>query len=277
MKIRKPAVAGTFYPATSSAITKMIEGLYIREKENIPYELAGKHMIGGITPHAGYQFSGNVAVNLFGILKEEREKFDTIIIMNPNHQGIGPELSTDDSDSWWSPLGSVALDREMIDALEFEISPLSYQHEHAAEVILPFLQFFLSYDFRIIPVSFLRQDPEISVKIAGRIVEVNKILNRKLLLLASSDFSHYVPAEIGEAKDRKIIDDILRFDINSVFDHINDLNASVCGYGPIMTLIRYTKMVTDSPGARLLKFGNSGGGKAENPVVDYASILFFED
>jgi len=278
MKTREPAVAGTFYPSSASELIKTLDNLLINEKSKIKSEMSNKKILGGVVPHAGYKYSGCESVHFFEILHQDfKVFFDTIFILNPNHHGYGPEIAVDDNDSWSTPLGNVLLDKEMIDALDFPVSSDAHKFEHSGEVVLPFLQKFLDYDFKIVPISYLRQDPEKSIEIAERIVEINKIQNKKILLIASSDFSHYVTPEVGEKKDKKIIEKILNLDVEGVFNEINKSNATVCGCGPIMTLIHYVKKVSEKPDAQLLCFGNSAKSHKALEVVDYASILFYEN
>ena len=277
MKTREPAVAGTFYPASSSELIRLLDDLLVTEKDKIRSELSNVKILGGIVPHAGYRYSGCESIHFFEILHQDfKVFFDTIFILNPNHHGYGPEVAIDENDYWSTPLGNVLLDKEMIEALDIPLSSDAHKFEHSGEVILPFLQKFLDYDFKIVPISYLRQDPVKSREIAERIIEVNQILKKKILLIASSDFSHYVTPEIGETKDKKIIDRILKLDVEGVFNEIYDTNATVCGCGPIMTVMHYVKRTSDHPEVKLLCFGNSAKSHNAHEVVDYASILFYE-
>ncbi len=275
--IRNPAVAGTFYPADPQELEKMIHLILKEESGSIDLSYANKNLIGGIVPHAGYSYSGYEAIHFFEILRHSGLQYDTIIIMNPNHQGFGPAVAADASEYWETSLGRVPLDREMIEVLPFSQSSEVHCDEHAAEVMLPFLQMFLPYDFRIVPISFLNQDPETAARVAGSLKNAGETLHRKMLLIASSDFSHYVHPITGEKNDRKIIEKILTLDPPAVYQSVKDLNASVCGYGPIMVLMDYAEMTAQKPGASLLKFGNSAKNAPSDSVVDYASILFYED
>ncbi|MGD9329114.1 MAG: AmmeMemoRadiSam system protein B [Cyclobacteriaceae bacterium] len=277
MKTREPAVAGTFYPASTTELTEMLDKLLQIEKGKIKSELSEKTILGGIIPHAGYKYSGYESVQFFEILHQDfKVFFDTIFILNPNHHGLGPEIAVDDNDYWKTPLGEVPLDQEMRDALAFPLSADAHKFEHSGEVIVPFLQKFLDYNFKILPISYLRQDPEQSIEIADRIIEVNKVLKKKILLLASSDFSHYIDPVIGEKKDKKIIEKILDLDVEGVYSEIKETNATVCGCGPIMTLMHYTLSVADNPQVKLLSFGNSAKSYKSSEVVDYASLLFHD-
>jgi MEMO1 family protein len=129
----------------------------------------------------------------------------------------------------------VLLDREFIEYMSIPQVEESHRYEHSGEVILPFLQLFLSGNFRIVPVSMLNQDPEQALLLAEKITEAAGRLGRRILVLASSDFSHFVSPEHGAATDRKVIDTILTMDADAVFNVVQKTRASVCGYGPIMT------------------------------------------
>ncbi len=277
MKTREPAVAGTFYPASTTELTEMLDKLLQIEKGKIKSELSKKRILGGIIPHAGYKYSGYESIQFFEILHQDfKVFFDTVFILNPNHHGLGPEFAVDDNDYWRTPLGEVQVDSEMRDALAFPLSADAHKFEHSGEVIVPFLQKFLDYNFKILPISYLRQDPEQSIEIADRIIEVNKVLNKKILLLASSDFSHYIDPVIGEKKDKKIIEKILDLNVEGVYTEIKETNATVCGCGPIMTLMHYTLRVASNPQVKLLSFGNSAKTYKSSEVVDYASLLFHD-
>lgn len=278
MKIREPAVAGTFYPGNSSGLNDFMDQILSSEKDKINSSLSKKKILGGIVPHAGYRYSGSEAMHFFEILHQDfRVFYDTVFILHPNHHGYGPEIAIDDNDFWKSPFGSVPIDAETRDALALPVSSDAHKYEHAGEVILPFLQKFMDYEFKILPISYLRQDPEISIVVAERIIEVNRILNKHILLIASTDFSHYISPDIGEKKDRKVLEKILNLNLKEMFNEIKQSNVSVCGYGPIMTLIHYVKKISNAPHAELLCFGNSAKNHKATEVVDYASVLFYED
>jgi AmmeMemoRadiSam system protein B len=275
MNIREPAVAGSFYPADRHGVNELIRRISSKELPEINTGLARREIIGAIVPHAGYIYSGYEAIHVFEILHLSSRIFDTIIIINPNHHGYGPPMATDENTQWKTPLGLVQVDFEMADALEIPRSSDSHRFEHSGEVMLPFLQFFLGYDFKIVPISMLRQDHEQAVQLSEKISRANVILKKRILVLASSDFSHFVSPEVGARTDRIIIDAILSMNAQSVYREIRETQASVCGYGPIMTLIDYANRNFSKPCCKLLKFGNSGKTDPSDRVVDYASFLFF--
>ncbi len=275
MNIREPAVAGSFYPETRNGIEELIDTIHKKELPEVNRNLAQRNIIGAIVPHAGYVYSGYEAIHVFEILHLADQTFDTVIILNPNHHGYGPSMAADEFDYWKTPLGLVQIDHEMVDAMDIPRSADSHRFEHSAEVMVPLLQSFLRYEFKILPVSMLSQDPEHAQILAEKITMANRNLKKKIMVLASSDFSHFVPPEAGARTDRLVIDAILSMNGLSVYRVIKKTRASVCGYGPIMTLINFANRNYSRPVSELLKFGNSGKTTPSDSVVDYASFLFY--
>ena len=136
---RQPVVAGQFYPASASQLTTMIEGMVDEAAEK-------QEIIGLVSPHAGYVYSGPVAGAVISRIKFK----DTFIILGPNHTGRGQPLSIMTEGKWQTPLGDVEIDSELAQHLlsisnHLQEDDAAHQFEHAIEVQLPFLQFFLSY------------------------------------------------------------------------------------------------------------------------------------
>lgn len=273
---RTPAVAGSFYPDNPDELRDLIHQLLEAEIDEIKMPGETARIIGGIVPHAGFIYSGYEAVHFFELIKRSGQLPETVVILHPNHQGFGPPASVDAADSWDSPLGGVLIDREMAKLLDIPPSTEAHRMEHAAEVMLPFLQEFLENEFRIIPVSMFDQRPETACRLAEAIQTAVKQTGREILLIASSDFSHYVSPEWGAANDKLVIEKILALDVEGVFERIENLGTSICGYGPIMAMIHYARITASSPSAHLLKFGNSAINRSSDSVVDYASLLFYD-
>ena len=277
MNIREAVVAGSFYPDSTGELTDLLEKLLTIEEDKIKTNLAAKDMIGGIVPHAGYVFSGYEAVHFFTLLKMSGIEYDTFIILNPNHTGYGADIEVDSNDEWETPLGSVPLDQDFIRALDLPVSDMAQSREHSAEVILPFLQKWLEYPFKIVPICILRQNPSSAREIAQKIFNANKKLNKKILLIASSDFSHYVDPASGVKKDDLVIKEIENMNPDALYETVIKNRISICGYGPIITLIEYAKLVSENPKSVILARGNSGKTMPSNSVVDYVSILFYKE
>jgi MEMO1 family protein len=274
MNIRKSAVAGRFYPANSEALTEEIESIRKKELSQINLKLTDNIIIGGIVPHAGYMFSAYQAVHFFEIVKQTSQKFDTIVIVNPNHTGIGKEIAFDSNDFWETPLGQVALDKEFGESLGIDISDKEQRHEHSGEVMVPFLQHFLDYNYKIAPITLSNQTYKNAKILAKKLFESAKKLNRKILLIASSDFSHFLTPDEGKEKDAFVLEHIITLESESIEKVVRKKNISVCGFGPIMTLIEYSKLVSSDPKVDILRSGHSGEIISSNEVVNYISILF---
>ncbi|MCB0824399.1 MAG: AmmeMemoRadiSam system protein B [Bacteroidales bacterium] len=277
MKTRRPAVAGRFYPATAPEIKKQLSEILNKERQFIDISLSQKEIIGAVVPHAGYMFSGYQAIHFFEILKNTNQQFDTFFIINPNHTGYGSEISLDENDSWETPFGRVDIDYDYYDLLDFAESASAHKFEHAGEVILPLLQNHLDYPFRIVPITMSRQTTDNARFIAQNIFKANALLKKKICLIASSDFSHFVHPGEGRELDRFVINEILKMNPAGVYKEVKDRDISVCGFGPIMTLMEYAKLVSENPQARILKIGHSGEVMPSSEVVDYVSILIYNE
>ncbi len=273
---RKSAVSGTFYPNKKSEIENLLNKILEKEESFIDKKLSGKEIIGGIVPHAGYIYSAYQAIHFFEILKLSKQKFDTVIIINPNHTGYGKPISLDNNNFWETPFGNIEIDKEFSDLTNFSISPEAHIKEHSGEVMLPFLQHFFKFDFKILPITMSVQNIENAKIIANKIFEIENKLNRKIIVIASTDFSHYVNAETGKNADMEIIKYIEEINPELLIQTVKSKRITMCGFGPVATILEYSKLKSKNPKAKLLKFGNSGEINNSDKVVDYASILVFK-
>jgi AmmeMemoRadiSam system protein B len=276
MLTRPPVVAGSFYPGTKKEIDSLLDRIFLHEKQHIQTSLSAEDLIGAVVPHAGYIFSAYEAVHVFEIISKSKVKYDTFFIINPNHTGYGLEIEVDSSEIWETPLGSVGIDKDFADNLDLPVSETAQMREHSAEVMLPFLQKWLTYPFKIVPICIMRQNPLTSMEIAEKIYKTNQHLKRKIFIIASSDFSHYVDPEKGKEKDTLVLNEIEKLDSRHLYDTVIRNRISVCGYGPIMTLIEYAKLVSAEPQTKILARGNSGKTMPSASVVDYVSVLFYK-
>lgn len=276
-KTRQPAVAGRFYPDNIKEIEKQLNEITNSELAHMDKTLSNVKITGAVVPHAGYMFSAYQAVHFFEILKNSTQKFDTFIIINPNHTGYGKEISLDENDFWQSPLGIVEIDKSFGQELGFDFSKEAHQYEHSGEVMIPMLQHFINTPFKILPITISKQTYQNSRLVAESIFKANQKLKKNICIIASSDFSHFLSPEKGQQLDQYVINEILAFNSKKVEEEVKNKNISVCGYGPIMALIEYAKLVSELPKNKILKKGHSGEVIPSNEVVDYISILFYED
>ena len=263
--MRQPAVAGQFYPLRPENLEKELkqcfEGLEIRER----------NILGAVCPHAGYVYSGKVAAHVYAALP----KADTYVLFGPNHTGYGSPVSVS-IDTWKTPLGTLEVDREFAEGLSgsiIDLDELGHRYEHSIEVQLPFLQYRFDQDFRILPICLGMQDEETAIEVGTLIANLVSKSGKKVSFIASSDFTHYQPANLARETDNEIIEAILNLDVPGIYERLYRRNASVCGYGPISAMLTASKKL-GATRAELLNYSNSGEVSGDmNAVVGYAAII----
>jgi MEMO1 family protein len=275
MKVRKPAVAGSFYPGSKEQLISVLRNLGLQQ-DQIADLKPDRKITGGVVPHAGYVYSGRIALPFFQTIAASKTKFETIIILNPNHSGRGPAIALDIHDAWQTPLGLIPVDQEMSAQSGFEKSHAAHQFEHSAEVMLPFLQYFLPYSFQILPVSLSRQSPENCIVLAQQLKTAITKTGRQTLIIASSDFSHYVSPVEGALLDDKAIHYIKNLNTPEFYNTVMKYNISICGYGPIMALMEFAKTDKTESHVEILARGHSGQDNFYDEVVHYVCMLFFQ-
>ncbi|MFW5819833.1 MAG: AmmeMemoRadiSam system protein B [Bacteroidota bacterium] len=274
-KIRKAWVAGKFYPAKENDLNDLMGSILRKELKHINFDPTDKKIIGAILPHAGHIYSGYQTVHFFEALKKSQQKIESFIILHPFHRGGFHDYATDENDFWNSPFGDIRLDKAFIDRMDIYSSSDMHKWEHSAEVIIPFIQYFNFGEKKIIPIGISWQHPESAKEIAQKIYSANTTNNQELCILASSDFSHFVNPEEGKRKDQKALDKIMEFDPEGLYQVITDNNLSICGYGPIMTLLYYCRFLNEKVKVEILARGHSGEISTSQEVVDYISMIFY--
>jgi AmmeMemoRadiSam system protein B/AmmeMemoRadiSam system protein A len=264
--IRKPAVAGSFYPAFGDKLEDMVNSM-------VSDSLWKEEVTGLICPHAGYIYSGVVAGAAFSHIKFT----DTFIIMGPNHTGLGKPFSIMTSGTWETPMGNVAVDAELAEKLIGNSSYLeddvnAHLREHSIEVQLPFLQHFKK-DVKIVPIVLSHASGTVYKEIGTEIAEVLNGLERNVVILASSDMTHYEAEEEARRKDHAAVDAILHLDEDLLLERIAEQNITMCGYGPAVALISAAKALGSRQG-RLVRYQTSGEASQDySSVVGYAGII----
>jgi len=275
MNVRAPVVADSFYPGTAEEINVLMDKILEKEKKKIDYSYARKNLIGCVVPHAGYVYSAYEAIHFFELIRKSPVRYDTFVIINPNHTGHGEAIEVDSHESWNTPLGNVDLDGEFIQELKLPVASRAQSQEHSAEVMLPLLQKALSYPFKIVPVCMLKQNPDNARTVAMNIDFARRKLNRKIMVIASSDFSHFESPAEGKSKDDMVIEKIEAMNAEKLYETVIRNRISVCGYGPIMTLMEYAGKTAENPRSTVLARGHSGKIRHSDSVVDYITILFY--
>jgi MEMO1 family protein len=277
---RAPAVAGLFYPSGADELNQLIE-LSFKERRFGPgdlppsKELRRRRIYGIVSPHAGYIYSGAVAAN--GYYETSSMNFDRVVMIGPNHYGIGTGLATVRDGIWETPLGQVEIDTELASRISessgiLDFDDLAHSRDHCLEVQLPFLQYIKKNQFKVVPIIMIIQDKDTASEIGESIADSTRTHNA--LLIASSDFTHYEPNSAAHRKDRELIEAILSLDTSIFYTTLERLNVSACGYGAIASIMTAAKALGATKG-ELLRYATSGDIVGDtNNVVGYASIIF---
>jgi len=264
--IRNPVVAGYFYPESASQLKAMIEQL-------VDDKAIKEEVIGIVSPHAGYQYSGPVAGATISRIKFK----DTFIIIGPSHTGQGEPFSIMTEGTWKTPLGEVEIDSELAKQILAFSSHLAedykaHQQEHSIEVQLPFLQYFKS-DIKLVPIVLAHAAGTIYQEIGRGIARAIKELNKDVVIIASSDMTHYEPHESAQKKDKQAIEAILDLDEDELLQRVDRLHISMCGYAPVVSLISAAREL-GAKGAELVRYQTSGDTTGDySSVVGYAGII----
>ncbi len=268
--MRYPAVAGQFYSSTEEALVKEIESCYTSPigPGRLPELADGERSIRGlVVPHAGYIFSGPVAAHAYHALAQDGFP-ETFVIIGPNHGGRGSPIALT-TQAFLTPLGEVPVDKELAGRLTrkgINDDILAHRFEHSVEVQLPFLQH-ISKDFEFLPISMMDQEYRPARELGEILGEA--IAGKDVVVIASTDFSHYVTQGVAQAKDSEVIQKILGLDPQGMNKVRVKNNVSMCGYGPV------TAMLTAVQGKRaeLLKYATSGDVRPMVEVVGYGALL----
>jgi len=267
--MRYPAVAGRFYPSKEKALMEQIEDSYKSPIGPGKVPELGKsrgNIVGAVVPHAGYIFSGPVAAHVYGTIAKEGFP-QTFVIIGPNHHGTGSGVAMTTED-FVTPMGTCHVDHELAKKLKgwLDDDPQSHLYEHSVEVQVPFIQYF-SKEVKFLPITMTFQDYETAKDLGAHLRKASE--GKDIIVIASSDFSHYLPPREAERKDRAVIDKILALDPQGVETVVIGKDVSMCGYGPVMAMLE----AVQGKSAHLLKYATSGDVQPMAEVVGYAGII----
>jgi len=290
---RKATVAGMFYDHSAQGLEEQIKecfnhkigpGLLPKEKET------KQQTLGIIVPHAGLPCSGPFAAHSFFTLVENGFP-DVCILIGPNHSGSGPKVAMDPSGEWETPLGSLSIDETIGNQLTSSVitanSQTLHQRENSLEVQLPFIKFLsnhLQKKCSIVPIVMSQQDKQTSVQVGKKLGKIIEKENKKITIIASSDFSHEgmsygrFPPEgltadaFARRQDKHAIEAIQKKDPDLLYNHIQEYGISMCGYGPVISLLTVARHV-DNTSVELLKYGTSHDTCSDsNTCVGYGAF-----
>jgi len=273
--IREPAVSGMFYPNNPKTLSRDIEQ-YLNEASVEPVR---GDIIGIISPHAGYMYSGPVAAHGYKAIMNR--VYDTVIIIAPSHKMYFEGVAIMSEGSYKTPFGNVPIDKDVAQRLltmdgVIKQNIEAHRGEHSLEVQLPFLQFVLK-DFQIIPLIMGNQALNVCEILSESLYKTLMNEKRRFLVVGSTDLSHYYPYMEAIKLDGVIVHHIQNFDINNLIKDLEKEKCEACGAGPMVT----TMMVSKRLGAtksRVLKYANSGDISGDRSgVVGYVSSIFYRE
>jgi len=264
--IRNPVVAGQFYPGTASSLGAQLSRL-------IDERASKEEVIGLVSPHAGYIYSGPVAGATFSRIKFK----ETFVLLGPSHTGRGAPFGIMSEGAWNTPLGEVKIDstlgRQILKSSgHLEEDTVAHLYEHSIEVQIPFLQYFKK-DVRIVPIVLAHAKGSIYKEIGKSIAKAIKDSRKEVVIVASSDMTHYEPHESAKRKDMQAIQAVLDLNEDELLKRVERLNITMCGYAPTVSLISAAKEL-GAKKAELVQYQTSGDVSGDrSSVVGYAGII----
>jgi len=276
MLIREPVVAGQFYPDRKEELKNMIK--YCFDHKYGPgkqIKESSEQIYGIICPHAGYVYSGPTACHSYNAISLQNPEL--VIIIGPNHFGVGKNAATMIDTNWKTPLGLVEVDSDSAQEIAeksnvIEIDNYSHSQDHSLEVQIPMLQALLSNEFKILPIILLTQDLETANNVGNAMSEIAK--KKDSIIVASSDFTHYEENSFAHLQDKALIEPILDMDVKQFYQVLREKRVTACGFGAIASTMIACKNLGATKGV-LLSYATSGDVSGDtDSVVGYGAIKF---
>lgn len=264
--IRKPAVAGQFYPEEPATLQEVVR-TYMSDGEQKDYRAI-------IVPHAGYIYSGKTAGRVFASTVVP----ESVVLMGPNHTGMGARVSLMPSGSWQIPLGTIGIDERLASMLlgssVFSADSEAHLYEHSLEVELPFI-YMKNPDVSIVPITLMPLSYEECVDVGLSIADTLKTYDRDVLIVVSSDMNHYESEEVTIRKDRLAIEHILKLDPEGLYRTTREENITMCGIVPSVAALVAAKELGATE-AVLIEHTTSASTSGDyEHVVGYAGIAIW--
>jgi AmmeMemoRadiSam system protein B len=263
---RLAAVAGQFYSGDPLRLRKQVEQYSIHK---VPKQKA----IAILSPHAGLMYSGHVAGAVYSSIQIPR----TFILLGPNHSGLGPNISMMGAGEWEIPTATFSIDNELASGIKGKVPSIAddskaHLYEHSLEVQLPFISY-VSDSCRILPIAFTRATIEDCTLVGRGIAEAVRGAGYEVVIVASSDMSHYEQDAVARRLDKLAVDQILALNPEGLYSVVMRERISMCGVIPA-TVMLYAALALGASEAELVKYATSGevSGDYER-VVGYAGMI----
>ncbi len=270
--IRRPAVAGHFYPGEPEALGQAVD-FCLREAGTSRFPAETRvDALACIVPHAGYPYSGPVA----GAVYRRLTPPSRVILVGPRHFPEGRPMAIVSEGEWLTPLGAARIDAELASELKracplLREDAVAHEHEHALEVQLPFLQR-IAREFTFVPIV-------LGTIVLAALEELGEAMARvaagrgPVLVVASSDMNHYESDSLTRPKDRMAIAKILELDPTGLYETVREHDISMCGFAAAVAALFAARRLGASE-AELVSYATSGDVTGDREaVVGYAGIL----
>lgn len=284
---RRPAHAGTFYPADPDALRALVDRL-LDEAIGRPSPILGDELRAALVPHAGLVFSGAVAATGWAAIAATRP--DTIVLLGTDHAGASPGVAAWTDGPWHGPLGETAVDQAVTDRVlalghPFTADDGAHRHEHSLEVQLPFIARACP-EARIVALLVGSRRPGDAAAAGarlGRLAAVLRAEGRRVVIVASSDLAHYPPVDVARAVDRRVLEPILRLDgddlgrVEAAVETSDEpgLVCGLCGVDPVRAVLAAAAETGATRGVLLAESTSADSGLADpSRTVGYAAVAF---
>jgi hypothetical protein len=270
-RVRQAVVGGQFYPAEPQVLRKQIREFLARSRSR-----PDVHVRALIVPHAGYDYSGQIAADAYRLI--EGRRFESVIVIAFLHRMFLQGVLVDDMDAYETPLGRVSVDRELVREIQmchplFRNAVPGRIEEHSLEVQVPFLQETVP-GLKIVPVYIGVQDITNITVLADALAKT--LGDRNILVVATTDLSHFHPYETASKKDKALIAMLEQGNAEEIYSAYAEEEAEACGMGPVLVSILLARK-TGWAGPRLIRYENSGDVTGDrSSVVGYAAMAFRE-
>lgn len=266
MDVRRATLAGRFYPGKPASLKKHLDSFFSQAALPHPVDACGI-----ISPHAGTPYSGQAAAYSYSAVNKNFK--GTFIVIGPSHSGY-PDCTS--GLAWETPLGLIECDTDLMSALDIKRDDFTMaQDENSLEVQMPFIR----YRFpgtKVVPVLMGRQTISGAKEMAGAIIRAVKETSSDVRIIASSDFSHYIPDTEARRLDRFAIEALAKLDSEEFYRRVREEGISACGYGPIIVMTEACRVLFGAKNGKLLKYMTSGDVSGDfSQVVGYAAVAVF--
>lgn len=282
-EVRRPAVAGMFYPASRDALTREIEGCYAppRGPGALPRvnETGPGRILGVVSPHAGYVYSGPAAAHAMSVLAADGRP-EAFVILGPNH-GRGPYVDAIQTrGAWLTPLGEAPIAEDLADAILAHCPGLydgadNFAGEHSIEVQVPFLQHLYGPQVPIVPIMMLDQSLAAANAVGAALASA--LAGRRVVMVASTDMTHFESAQTARRQDEILIERMEALDPQGLLRERERWGITMCGYGPVAAMLTAAKALGATRAQRLCYTNSGEVGPRDGGVVAYLSLAVWRD